>query len=70
MANKNLLQTIVGKLIKRPDAINEAGAPAYSLTSEQALAQLAVTGCLNGTFIAILKWKLLAMIGGHLSHQH
>lgn len=52
MANKNLFQTIVGKLTQRPDAINEAGAPAYSLTSEQALAQLAVTGCLNGTFYA------------------
>lgn len=62
MANKNLFQTIVGKLIKRPDAINEAGAPAYSLTSEQALAQLAVTGCLNGTFYATAQDQLQAVL--------
>lgn len=62
MANKNLFQTIVGKLIKRPDAINEAGAPAYSLTSEQALAQLAVTGCLNGTFYATAQDQLKAVL--------
>lgn len=62
MANKNLFQTIVGKLTKRPDAINEAGAPAYSLTDEQALAQLAVTGCLNGTFYATAKDQLDAVL--------
>tara|TARA_R110002072_G_scaffold174303_10_gene329723 strand:+ start:42020 stop:43573 length:1554 start_codon:yes stop_codon:yes gene_type:complete len=62
MANKNLFQTIAGKLTKRPDAINEAGAPAYSLTSEQALAQLAVTGCLNGTFYATAHDQLKAVL--------
>ena len=62
MANKNLFQTIVGKLTKRPDAINEAGAPAYSLTSEQALAQLAVTGCLNGTFYATAHDQLKSVL--------
>lgn len=62
MANKNLFQTIVGKLTKRCDAINEAGAPAYSLSSEQALAQLAVTGCLNGTFYATAHDQLKAVL--------
>lgn len=62
MANKNLFQTLVGKLTKRPDTINEAGAPAYSLTSEQALAQLAVTGCLNGTYYATAKDQLDAVL--------
>jgi 60 kDa SS-A/Ro ribonucleoprotein len=52
MANKNLFQTLAGALTRRPDTRNEAGAPAYALSSEQALAQYAVTGCLNGTFYA------------------
>jgi 60 kDa SS-A/Ro ribonucleoprotein len=52
MANKSLFATLRGKLLPRADAQNEAGGKAYRLTSEQALAQYAATGCLNGTFYA------------------
>lgn len=50
MANKSLFRTLFGAFAPRPDTTNEAGAPAYSLTSEQALAQFAATGCLSGTY--------------------
>jgi 60 kDa SS-A/Ro ribonucleoprotein len=36
----------------RPDAINEAGGPAYACSHEHALAQYAVTGTLHGTYYA------------------
>lgn len=36
----------------KTDAVNEAGGRAYALTPHQALAQLAVTGALNGTYYA------------------
>jgi 60 kDa SS-A/Ro ribonucleoprotein len=52
MANKTLFRSLVGALIPKADAINEAGGPAYSLSPEQALAQFASTGCLNTTFYA------------------
>lgn len=34
------------------DAVNAAGGVAYALTDQQALAQIAATGCFNGTFYA------------------
>ncbi len=52
MANKSLFQSIVGKLIPRTDAANEAGGRAYQLSPKGALAQYAATGCLNGTYYA------------------
>ena len=52
MANKNLFRSLFGALLPKADTRNEAGGVAYSLTSEQALAQLAATGCLNNTFYA------------------
>ena len=52
MANKNLFATLRGLFTSPPDTTNEAGGAAYSLTDEQALAQYAATGCLNGTFYA------------------
>lgn len=52
MANKSLFQSIVGKLIPRTDAANEAGGRAYQLSAKGALAQYAATGCLNGTYYA------------------
>jgi 60 kDa SS-A/Ro ribonucleoprotein len=52
MANKNLFQRLFGRRLPPATAINEAGGLAYELTQEQALAQLAATGCLNGTFYA------------------
>jgi 60 kDa SS-A/Ro ribonucleoprotein len=50
MANKKLFASLGGEPMT--DTINEAGGKAYSLESEEALAQLAVTGCLNGTYYA------------------
>jgi len=52
MANKSLFQSLRGKLLSRPDAINREGAPAYAYAPRHALAQLAATGCLNATFYA------------------
>lgn len=63
MANKTLFQSITGALLRRPDVTNEAGGPAYSLTREQALAQLAVTGCFRGTFYATAGEQLDKVLG-------
>lgn len=45
--NKNLMQTRGGPAT---DAVNEAGGKAYARAPKEALAQMAVTGCLNSTF--------------------
>ena len=52
MANKNLFQSLRGALLPKSDTVNEAGGPAYSLSPKHALAQYAVTGCLNSTYYA------------------
>jgi 60 kDa SS-A/Ro ribonucleoprotein len=52
MANKTLFQSIVGHLTPKANARNEAGGPAYQLSPKHALAQYAVTGCLNSTYYA------------------
>jgi 60 kDa SS-A/Ro ribonucleoprotein len=52
MANKALFQTRLGALAPRADWINEAGGLAYRFMPKHALAQYAMTGCLNGTFYA------------------
>lgn len=52
MANKNLFTSLLGKLLPRADARNEAGGKAYKREPRFALAQYAATGCLNGTFYA------------------
>jgi 60 kDa SS-A/Ro ribonucleoprotein len=52
VANKTLFQSLVGKLLPRTDAANEAGGAAYQLSPKGALAQYAATGCLNGTYYA------------------
>lgn len=57
MANKTLFQTLAGKFSKA-DTVNEAGAKAFAFTPRQALAQYAVTGCLNGTFYADAETQL------------
>ena len=57
MANKTLFQTLAGKFSKA-DAVNEAGAKAFAFTPKHALAQYAVTGCLNGTFYADAETQL------------
>jgi 60 kDa SS-A/Ro ribonucleoprotein len=48
MANPNLL----GSVLPRADAVNEAGGRAYRLTPRDALAQLAATGTFNGVYYA------------------
>ena len=51
MANQTLFSSIKSTL-PRSDAFNEAGGRAYKLTPKHALAQIAATGCFNGTFYA------------------
>ncbi len=52
MASKSLFQSIRGKLLPAAKDGNEAGGRAYRFSPKHALAQLASTGCLNGTFYA------------------
>src|SRR3990172_4966046 len=62
MANTSLFQSIVGKLLPRPDATNEAGGAAYRLSPKGALAQLAATGCLNATYYATDREQLQRLL--------
>ncbi len=57
LANKSLFFRMFSGLLY-PDATNEAGGPAYQLEPKQALAQLAATGCFNGTFYASAESQL------------
>jgi len=51
MANATLFQSIKSHFSRnKADTVNEAGGPAYTLPPKVALAQLAATGCFNGTF--------------------
>ena len=58
MANKSVFAPTVGKLLPRPDSRNHEMAPAYDYGPRHTLAQLAVTGCLNGTFYAEAREQL------------
>ena len=51
MANKSLFSSLKS-LFPRATALNDAGGPAYDFEPKHALAQLAATGCFNGTFYA------------------
>lgn len=51
MANTNLFQTL-GAQARTPGTVNEAGGRAYVFDPKHALAQYAMTGCLNGTYYA------------------
>ena len=51
MANKTLFSSIKS-ILPRTNATNEAGGRAYRYAPKHALAQLAATGCFNGTFYA------------------
>jgi 60 kDa SS-A/Ro ribonucleoprotein len=51
MANTTLFASLK-KLLPFAASRNEAGGPAYEFTPKHALAQLAATGCFNGTFYA------------------
>ncbi len=50
MANKSVFASVRGKLLPKADVKNRAGGKAYDLGPRHKLAQLAITGCLNGTF--------------------
>ena len=49
MANSTLFASLKS-LLPRADTRNEAGGRAYTLPPKHALAQLAATGCFNGTY--------------------
>jgi 60 kDa SS-A/Ro ribonucleoprotein len=58
MSNKNLFSNkskskksvVSAKVTKATNTVNNAGGTAYSLSDKAALAQLAMTGCFNGTY--------------------
>src|SRR5262245_49446905 len=52
MANRNLFSSWTGRMLRKPDSLNDEGAPAYKFPPKHTLAQYAMTGCLNGTFYA------------------
>jgi len=60
--NKNLFQTLRGKLIPAAPARNEAGGVAYALSPRAALAQYAATGCMNRTFYASADEQMKAVL--------
>jgi len=51
MANKTLFSSLKS-MLPRADTRNEEGSRAYALPPKHALAQLAATGCFNGTYYA------------------
>ena len=62
MANKNLFKSVVGKLLPQTNAENSEQAPAYAFNAEHALAQYAMTGCMNATFYATAEEQLEAVL--------
>lgn len=64
MSNKNLFSSkskksvVSKKVTKVTDTVNKAGGNAYSLSDKAALAQLAMTGCFNGTYYVSDKEQL------------
>lgn len=62
MANKSLFQTIVGKLIPQTNTVNEERGVAYAFSPQHALAQYAITGCLNATFYAGAETQLAKVL--------
>jgi 60 kDa SS-A/Ro ribonucleoprotein len=71
MANKSLFQSIAGRLLAKPDTVNAAGAPAYTLGPQHRLAQLAATGTLSTTFYAEPKQQLddVLAVAGQVSPE-
>jgi 60 kDa SS-A/Ro ribonucleoprotein len=49
-SNKNKSASVSKKVTKVTDTVNNAGGTAYTLSDKAALAQLAMTGCFNGTY--------------------
>jgi 60 kDa SS-A/Ro ribonucleoprotein len=61
MANLNLFASLKS-LLPRADGRNEEGARAYQMPPKQALAQVAATGCFNGTFYAQAEDQLATLL--------
>lgn len=49
-SNKSKKSSVSAKVTKATNTVNNAGGTAYSLSDKAALAQLAMTGCFNGTY--------------------
>ena len=64
MANRALFQNkpTASAKAQTPSISNQAGAPAYAFEPKHALAQLAVTGCMNQTFYASAEAQLSEVI--------
>lgn len=71
MSNKKLFKsnpkginnpTYRERVVKPTDTVNSAGGTAYSLSDKAALAQLAMTGCFNGTYYASDKTQLESVL--------
>lgn len=62
MANRSLFKSIRGRLLPAADTCNQEHAPAYAFGPRHALAQYAVTGCLNRTFYASAGEQLATVI--------
>jgi 60 kDa SS-A/Ro ribonucleoprotein len=64
MANRALFQTgaFASAKSQTPNIRNQAGAPAYAFEPKHALAQLAITGCINQTFYASAEAQLSEVI--------
>lgn len=62
MANTRLFRTLAGKLQPQTDTRNQAGAAAYALSPAAALAQYAMTGCLNSTFYSAAEMQLATVL--------
>ncbi|HEV7405049.1 MAG TPA: RNA-binding protein [Chthoniobacteraceae bacterium] len=63
MANQTLFHSLVGQLLPKADTRNQAGGPAFAFSPRHALAQYAVTGCLNSTFYATAEMQLDRVLG-------
>ncbi len=62
MANKNLFASLRGAVAPLTDTFNRAGGGAYSFSPEHALAQYAMTGCLNSTFYSSAEEDLATVL--------
>ncbi|HWX03114.1 RNA-binding protein [Collimonas sp.] len=58
MANTQLFQSLKGKFLPQANAVNAAGAAAYTMSPRHRLAQYAATGCLNATFYTSAETQL------------
>jgi 60 kDa SS-A/Ro ribonucleoprotein len=57
-SKKSFISTKFNKVTKPTDTVNNAGGNAYSLSDKAGLAQLAMTGCFNGTYYVSDKEQL------------